>query len=496
MSLSSDLISQFVKTTVEAQEKPQESTTYGTTIIVDGVAWVKLDGSDLLTPVSTTADVKDNERVTVMVKDHTATITGNMSSPSASSEDLNDATEKIETVEADNVIIHNTLQAANAEIGNLTAENVKINGILEAASADIETLRAATAEIDTLKADVAEINEANIQNLEAVNAYIYNLDATYGTFQDVTTGMLFALTAQIDSLDTKYANIDFANIGDAAIENLYAGTGLIKDLAISEGHITGELAAVTINADSIKAGTLATDRLLIAGDDGLYYQLNLTALGDVTISELPEEDQEALKDGLHGDSIIAKSITAEKIYVDELSAFGATIGGFHISDGALYSEVKDSEGNTTRGVYFGSDGQMNIGDETNYIKFVEEDGVYRLEIAAESILFRSTSVEDAIDGINDSIEDLERSKTYIRFGSDEEGDNPFIELGEETSPFKVLITNERIQFLEDETEAAYISNQALHIRQAVIEDNLQQGQFEWKARANGNLGLVWKGVTS
>ena len=83
MALSNDLISQLVKVNKEPK-KPSESTSYGTTVVHEGQTYVKLDGSDLLTPVNTTSSVKDGDRVTVLIKNHSATITGNMSDPSAS----------------------------------------------------------------------------------------------------------------------------------------------------------------------------------------------------------------------------------------------------------------------------------------------------------------------------------------------------------------------------------------------------------------------------
>ena len=82
MALSNDLISSFVKVAKnDSNKKKTETTVYGTTVKRDGRMWVKIDGSELLTPISSTAEVRENERVTVMVKNHTATITGNMSSP-------------------------------------------------------------------------------------------------------------------------------------------------------------------------------------------------------------------------------------------------------------------------------------------------------------------------------------------------------------------------------------------------------------------------------
>lgn len=92
MGLSSDLISQFAKATNDNVKREKETIiAYGTTIVRGDVIYVKLDGSDLLTPVISTVNVRNNDRVTVMIKNHTATVTGNITSPSAGTEDISDA---------------------------------------------------------------------------------------------------------------------------------------------------------------------------------------------------------------------------------------------------------------------------------------------------------------------------------------------------------------------------------------------------------------------
>lgn len=92
MGLSSDLISQFAKATNDNVKREKETIiAYGTTLVRGDVIYVKLDGSDLLTPVTSTVNVRNNDRVTVMIKNHTATVTGNITSPSAGTEDIADA---------------------------------------------------------------------------------------------------------------------------------------------------------------------------------------------------------------------------------------------------------------------------------------------------------------------------------------------------------------------------------------------------------------------
>ena len=126
MVLSADLLSQFAKITKDSSNTKKETTVYGTTVEYNNSIYVKLDGSDLLTPVYTTADTKAGERVTVMIKNHTATITGNISSPAARSGDVKDVSDTITNLKADNISIRESLTAANASIDNLEVENANI----------------------------------------------------------------------------------------------------------------------------------------------------------------------------------------------------------------------------------------------------------------------------------------------------------------------------------------------------------------------------------
>ena len=77
MALSTDLISQFVKITNDKPKEKKETTVYGTTVEHNGSLYVKMDGSEILTPVTTTTDMKAGERVTVIkpTESYTATVT-------------------------------------------------------------------------------------------------------------------------------------------------------------------------------------------------------------------------------------------------------------------------------------------------------------------------------------------------------------------------------------------------------------------------------------
>lgn len=141
MSLSHELAVQFAKITKDAETKKSDTIVYGTTMVQDGSIYVKLDGSDILTPVSTTAVVNDGERVSVLIKNHTASITGNSSSPAARAEDVATSDEAIKNLQADNITLKDSLSAANSNIKNLQSADVTITKNVEVVKKDIEALQ-------------------------------------------------------------------------------------------------------------------------------------------------------------------------------------------------------------------------------------------------------------------------------------------------------------------------------------------------------------------
>ena len=173
------------------------------------------------------------------------------------------------------------------------------------------------------------------------------------------------------------------------MEYFYAQSGLVKDVKIGDATITGELVGVTISGDLLKGNTVVADKLVIKGSDGLYYKLNTDGMS--------VEKEQTDYNSLNGQVIRAKSITATKIDVEDLVAFGATIGGFKIGQDSIYSGVKESVGNTTRGIYMDNDGQFVFGDASQYVKFYRvSEGKYKLAIAVEDLFIGSSNVADAI----------------------------------------------------------------------------------------------------
>ena len=444
MALSKNLISDFVKATTDDKKTAEETTLYGTIVEYNGNKYVRLDGSDMLTPYTATVAAKAGERVRVSVGKHSATVTGNVSSPAARTGDVEELGQKVDTFDAvvankatikdleverarvddlvaDNVVIKNQLTADSAEIKDLKADNVDIKGKLTARDAEIENLKA-----NKIDAEVVSANYATIKNLEATQASVKELSANKANITDLTaaTGRidkleskdietdkliagkanitdLTAATGRIDNLESKNietdkliagkADIDLANVNNAWINKGVLKDGSIGSAAIHEGAVTNakiadatiEAAKIkSINADSIVAGTIKTERLIITGPDGR----------DSIVKAIN------IANGVSEAEVNGQKIQAASIDVVDLSAFQAKIAQFDMSQNAIYSG-KLAINDPTSGVYISTTG-FGLGDGALTSKKespiqMYADGVFKLKGKNSSLEFNP--VTDMLD---------------------------------------------------------------------------------------------------
>ena len=185
---------------------------------------------------------------------------------------------------------------------------------------------------------------------EWVNAHTVTadkLEATNARVGYLETNALTAETADLRYADITLANIDTANIDVAKIGLLFAKVGLIDRATIVDGHITGFLDAVEINANSITAGTLIADRILLKGsENGLLYALN--NLGELTSTTVDTLDGTILtKRTVTADKIVANSITANELDVTNIFGNSAVISKIFAQDitatGSITSPLLQSD---------------------------------------------------------------------------------------------------------------------------------------------------------
>lgn len=482
MALNHDLVSQFAKLIDTSDKKDEGVTIKGTYRIINDVEYVQLDGSDILTPVESTVEAKTGERVQVLIKDHMATVTGNISSPAARSKDVKDLADTVDeqgnTIQQmDNTIIQQgnsivqmnttinqhstTINQHDTKINQQGDQIVSINNTVIAQGNSIEAnhnaIIAQGNEIDSMNNTITShgnsitsinntiqqhdnritqnsntitqqgntitqqgntitqlndtvqsqgntivaqgnIIDAHGTQLTTHNSQITILNSGFTIQDGVLTGLSAAVIDNLKSntLDTGYAKIDFANIQMAAVQKLFTESGIIQDLVVEEGSITGELVGVTIKGDLIEANTLVADKLVIKGSDGLYYKLN-------TFGETIEA-QQTNENSLNGQVIAAKSITASKVQVTDLVAFGASIGGFDITDTSINTHLKNTVSSGVEGIFLGADGQIALGDDHNYIKYYkDENNRYILDVRLDK-LYLGANAQTANDQINSEVE--------------------------------------------------------------------------------------------
>lgn len=106
-----------------------------------------------------------------------------------------------------------------------------------------------------------------------------------------------------------------------------------------------------------------------------------------------------------------------------------------------------------------------------------------------------SAAREDIEKLSDRIGDVEDVTHYVKIGTYD--NKPCIELGESTNDVRLRITNSEIQFADGSSVPAYIANQngvsKLMIEKADVKGELQIGDFVWKKRTNGNVGLMWIG---
>jgi uncharacterized protein YjbI with pentapeptide repeats len=220
-----------------------------------------------------------------------------------------------------------TLTGAKIKDATIGFEKVDSSFIkdLTADKAYIENLKASIADIGYLTADEASIKYATITSLEAVDGKIDNLETIA-----ITTNNLSAQVADLgylnaDTADLKYANIELSNIDVANVGTFFANVGLIDRATIVDGHVTGFLDSVEVNANKITAGTLVADRILLKGSEkGVLYALN--NLGELTSTTVDTLDGYILTDRtINADKIVASSITTNELDVDSIFADSAVV---------------------------------------------------------------------------------------------------------------------------------------------------------------------------
>ena len=163
------------------------------------------------------------------------------------------------------------------------------------------------------------------------------------------------------------------------------------------------------------------------------------------------------------------------------------------------ADVNNSLTNTTNNL------QSNINSTNKNLQDVQNSQKEVYEIVSEnkiqisSLTQRAEGFQMDFKTVNETVKQLnnqfvterdERYK-YIKFIDGEIWLGKEVPIGEDD--FKLVIKNDRISFLQNKTEVAYMSNNKLYVTDIHVTSSLQLGKFVLSSRANGNVGLRWIG---
>lgn len=135
---------------------------------------------------------------------------------------------------------------------------------------------------------------------------------------------------------------------------------------------------------------------------------------------------------------------------------------------------------------------QNSQNEVYEIVSQNKSQISSLTQRAEGFTMDFKTVNETVKQINNQfVTERDERYKYIKFIDGEIWLGKEVPIGEDD--FKLVIKNDRISFLQNKTEVAYMSNNKLYVTDIHVTSSLQLGRFVLSSRANGNVGLRWIG---
>ena len=386
MELSKVIIDDFAKVTNDDRHISQNTTLYGTIKVNGDKNYVQLDGSDLLTPCSSSVNVKDGERVMVVVGGHEAVVTGNMSSPAARLGDVDDAKKEIgDTVDK-----------------SLDAYDVKLAQMNELAANTLGFYyteeKAADGSIIAYRHDKAELSESKIIYKNGIDGFFLSVDggqtwkAGFDSNGDAVLNILYAIGIQSKWINTRgftatdnsgketfkidentgsvYIDPNTFMLGDKGIADTI--NGIVSDASTVFMLLSNEYQGIVTDANGNIVGDFPncqTTITIMSGND------------DVTADAVIKP---TLRKGLNGEwdeTTFTYTVT------------GLTEDNCYIEFTALYNDSTVKRRFTVCKQRYGKDGANAM---SPIVSVTKKDGITTISITDET----GTHTQEVLDGIN------------------------------------------------------------------------------------------------
>ena len=263
MELSSELVSQFARITNDEPTVNEGSTVYATYRLQGESAYVQIDGSDTITPVATTAGAKSGDRVTVLIKDHKAIVTGNLTDPSANKSTVEEMSKDL------------GLGGRLEQVYNIVDP---VNWTYTDESGNIQTL---TGKLGDMTSQVTGM-AASIEDAEKVATNFIEFINPYGLIIGDLTGSTLGFNTLIDatSLNMRYNDTVLAKY---TANTIYLGyTSAVSEIVMcgGAGTIAAQNDASEFDADSLM---LSSNNLILKTGSTVIQKIKMTRTG-ITLS--------------------------------------------------------------------------------------------------------------------------------------------------------------------------------------------------------------------
>ena len=320
MSLSSDLASQFAKVTNDSSRNTNGTKLYGTITMLGEVPHVKLDGTEELTPVSRTVEVAEGDRVEVMIANHSATVTGNLTDPSIGimragnlESQITQTAEQIQLQVSDlekklDSKITQTATEIRSEVSDLdgrfsenitTVENGIRNDMTNSLASMSDTLTGLSNDLTGLGEDLTGLEESTNSSISTINASIEsitlnvsNLDSkitqTAAEIRSEVSAEVTDLNATIVNTETGIRDTISAEVASLDSKITQTATSIQTDVSAKFETVDGEIEKFSTFKQTVEGfsfmGTGGTVKIN-GGDINLTGAISFSDLSDATTKQ-------------------------------------------------------------------------------------------------------------------------------------------------------------------------------------------------------------------
>ena len=320
MGLSSELASQFAKVTNDSSRNTNDTKLYGTITMLGEVPHVKLDGTEELTPISRTVEVAEGDRVEVMIANHSATVTGNLTDPSigvvraGNLETRIEQTAKQITLTAEDLekkltaSITETAEGIRSEVSDLdgrlsgnitTVENSIRNDMANSLASMSDTLTGLSNDLTGLGEDLTGLEESTNSSISTINASIESITLNVSNLDSKITQTAAEIrsevSAEVTDLNATIANTetgirDTISIEVASLDSkiTQTATSIQTDVSAKFKTVDGEIEKFSTFKQTVEGfsfmGTGGSVKIN-GGDINLTGAISFSDLSDATTKQ-------------------------------------------------------------------------------------------------------------------------------------------------------------------------------------------------------------------